>query len=1163
MPLDEFGREIPGIATFASSSALPAVVHRSATTFHDNTNGYDDDAGNHHTANLHSSDNASHQWVEDADMNDKERDRILQRQRHELLLQQRDAADDYSKSPPSSPAAESLSRIHHRRRRRSRSRSYDDGGKSLHQHHSNSYHDRRSGRYRHDSYGSHGAEKRQRHHGHDPSYDHDSRYHRNRRGDDGSRSSSRSLSPFGSTSRRSSSHRRMRMRRSRRESSPPSSGGGARGESLKSFSSLYSVRGERSHNRGNTSVAALNGKDHPSLRYTDEPLLCQRLFRNHQELNQEAETTRLKSELESSSYRNESNQGSMDVGHHLQDQPMATRTATKVATATTSVGGIDDNPSSPNAVLDANNDDIIMNGTTMQNTLKEQQQLEQYMSYNKARCLKYVRSFFNHHMDDEWFRQRYSPLEYKRKVQNHRERAVLEAFAILEEVEASIQEFQREQDKGLFNGNGADYSKGEIAQGEHLTTRNVGTSNVPSFVLHARLGGGVKPSKSRDSTNAAAAALSDHHHAKKRKYSSTLDAPHYDMLASSGIPKSHLFSFLQQDTSLHIIDVPSNVTDNHIIMALRDHADGNLELFPVRIMSGDVVEGPCEAIRKTMIVNDDDEYDDNGNSDVLEVVGRDGTDKPSLYHGSGIGQGASMQSDKDSMIVPKVSKSYLRSTWVLFQSAAAKQKVLKSIIGAHMENLERRHKEDHHSIPREVELFVDCSDPYGRYEIDADGKGNAPVLTTQNLSAGLDQDAEKKSHMTAQRTHASVYVSTVSPLESQTVTVLSAAVSSMSRIKKDKESAIEIAKKMDIQKNIPPEACLEAILKRLFPSNFKNENSDESTSQDDEDVLDTAIAYLRRVHLFTFYNGCYAAENIGNCLTTGHPTSVVHQRLKNADAILKKMQDENEIMHDDLAADHHYREETNTIVSKEATASDKNESKDMLVMRLDDSISKALSRLPDVLMMPSPFVVNETVDVIASEIESLEEKMKKEWLQNHSVIDSDNRARCSFHFCRKLFKDETFLRKHLLKKHKEFLCAELAKCHDPYMMKWWDEEAIRPVPMILIDCGSKFGYIPSLVCGAAEPCAQDPEPEMWKKEQERILKEKERDALILHRRALADSVENSQKYVANRGIEERVAVPTNTFIDVDDMKDEKVELSFSEVEVTQQSKKKKKKKKLL
>jgi len=139
------------------------------------------------------------------------------------------------------------------------------------------------------------------------------------------------------------------------------------------------------------------------------------------------------------------------------------------------------------------------------------------------------------------------------------------------------------------------------------------------------------------------------------------------MLTSSGIPRSHLFPFLQQDTALHIMDVPSNINDNHILTALRDHADGDMELVPVRIMSGDVVEGPCESIRKTIVVSDDD--DDNG--DAFEVGEDDGTEKPTLKYGN----------DKDTLVVPKVSKLYLRSAWVLFHSAVAKQKVLHGKYG--------------------------------------------------------------------------------------------------------------------------------------------------------------------------------------------------------------------------------------------------------------------------------------------------------------------------------------------------------------------------------------------------------------------------------------------------------------------------------------------------
>ena len=91
-------------------------------------------------------------------------------------------------------------------------------------------------------------------------------------------------------------------------------------------------------------------------------------------------------------------------------------------------------------------------------------------------------------------------------------------------------------------------------------------------------------------------------------------------------------------------------------------------------------------------------------------------------------------------------------------------------------------------------------------------------------------------------------------------------------------------------------------------------------------------------------------------------------------------------------------------------------------------------------------------------------------------------------FCHKLFKDGTFLRKHLKKKHYEYCEAEQAKCHDPYMMKAWEGAgASRPrplsassvvgpprliVPDILVDCGTKYGCIPAPLYHVAKNTAK-------------------------------------------------------------------------------------------
>lgn len=780
------------------------------------------------------------------------------------------------------------------------------------------------------------------------------------------------------------------------------------------------------------------------------------------------------------------------------------------------------------------------NNNTVQQKLDPEQLKADYQAYNKDTCLKYVRSFFNKHLDDAWFRERYSPLEYKRKVQSHRERAALEATAILNEVQTSLQDI-RDKNK------------------DDSPTKN--DSAIPSFVLNARLGGGVKPtSDARDLHSAL----------KKRKYSSSSETPHYDMIASSGLPKSHLFKFLQENTALHIIDIPSNVNDEHILLALKEHANGDASLSPTAIISGEVVSGVCDAVRKSEEIINDLDMGMGINTNLNTEMGQNGN------NGEGVCAPA--------LVSPKFSDSYQRSAWAIFFNSAAKEKILETIIGSYIDSERGSHARDSRAIPKVIEMAVDCSDPYLRYDVDADGKGGEPIPPNPTVegkgvvvgSQRVIESTDANAHITQNAEIAripvrqvSVFVSTSSPLKSQSSTVLSAAVSSLGRIAGDKDAAIKICRKMDIAKDIPTETRLDAILGKLFPSpgSIDMYNDDGSGNRvstkrtDNEDMLDVAIAYLRRVHLFTFYNGCYAVENVGSCLSPGHPTSVIHQRLKGADEILQKVREENADMYDDLPINKRNDISKEKGVSEGTGQAFSNDPKDMLVMRLDDSIEKALNDLPPDLNAPSPFVVNESIDAVASEVESLEEKIRKEWIINHTDVDGDGRARCSFHFCRKLFKDEAFLKKHLVKKHGDHLRAELAKCHDVYMMNWWDGEVCRPVPPMLVDCGSKFGFESMPVTGAVSPCVSDPEPKLWREEEERIRKEEEEDQRYREQKTSSFEASNQNEHYKKEEVQ-RVG-NQEQFLDIDDMKDEKVELSFTNIESVQPNKKKRKKKKLL
>jgi len=892
--------------------------------------------------------------------------------------------------------------------------------------------------------------------------------------------------------------------------------------------------------------------------YVQEPMLCRQMWEAEQKEDAQMET-------DSQTYRDTHNQQELDVDGN-----------TDANTNTTTIANVDGETNTVEETPKERGEDVQMENKTTSNAT--------YEEYVQKYCLNYVRTFFNNHLDDQWFRQRYSPLEYRRVVEQERNRAKKEAHTITQEI-VSPGEMTRKYKEGQQQG-----------------------KDIHPFIVQARLGGGVKPNSGINATTEY--HHGSHHHnlstTRKRKYNSTSDAPllhHSSTLINidSNIPKSHLLSFVKQNKILQIMDIPSYVNDKQLLLAIREHchhptnnangasttaSDGAASnnspiignIYPIEIYSLPIIEGCCQSIRESFF------NDDNGNTE------EDCSDAISLI----VGECSSVNS---------TFKQNDRHAWVVFESEAAKDKMLDNLFRANMDA--NRHIRDtrDRDIPKVLELEIDCSDPYGRYDIDADGHGAAPSTATDASDEDATTPAVKDSSSVTTKIPSRrviIYLSTSPPVHEQQTVVLSAAVSSTKRIEKDCKTALTIAKRLDIVRNIPNDVGLVSILQKLFPNDFhrsyiqsaiEDQEFDNSTivenKEDIEDILDVTIAYLRRVHLFTFYNGCSLANNLGSVLSGNHPVGTIHLRLKGADEILKKAREENADMYGDLPMgsekDEKMNESTENVDDLEkSNADDENtksdsvaqstETKDMLVMRLDDSIEKVLKPITSAMEISNSFVVNQTVDTMAQEIKEMEEKTKNDWIDNHAVIDNDGRARCSFHFCNKLFKDKSFLKKHLLKKHSEFLKAEIAKCHDSYMMNWWDKEEIRPVPEVCVDCGPKFGLMMSSVTGAANPAANDPEPELWKEEQDRIRKIEEEERYKEKIAIEADTMEAQRKNSGNFSSNNAGPhhhhhhhggdiIPNNNFVDVDDMKEEKVELSFENVNVVAPSSKKKKKKK--
>ena len=676
-----------------------------------------------------------------------------------------------------------------------------------------------------------------------------------------------------------------------------------------------------------------------------------------------------------------------------------------------------------------------------------------YNDYRKNYCLNYIRTFFNQHLDDSWFRSLYSPLEKHRVALQERHRARAEAQAYMEELKSSLEK------------------------------QSPGESSKCFFILKARLGGGTKQSSSGSHNNNSHYDYSGSSPGKMSSSSSLLNP----------IPGSHLLSLSRH--VLPIPDVPPHVSDHQLISALVHHVTG-LKRSDLHVYSSSV-PGHGNLFRTAYIHCTTDAI----RKEILQQLNH--TTPPTATSTSTTADGPTVPSH-----VPR--------------------------------------KEETSYMPHTLELEVECSDAYGRLEVDADGKGG---------DGGGDEDA-----VTVTPRKATVWISTTSTQTTllPKIAVLSAAVSSHIHISKDCEAALTLCKAYDVRNDIPPAMGFQSILNVALPHFSLDDKTTTTTSteeQDVEDALDLAVAYLRRVHLVSFYNGCAstgksATSRVADVWNGNHPASTIHLRLGGADEILKEAaaKDEDPLSHGDEPP-----------------------KVDLLVQRHTASIDKALKEARAWLEEEGDkwqkVVVCPEVDAAAQRIERDEARVEPVWLRDHSVIDEDGRARCSFHFCRKLFKDSSFLKKHLLKKHSEFLKSERAKCHDQSMMKAWDAQEHRPVPPIMVDCGRAFSLVPSPVVGADVPLADDPEPELWRRHEER---REEEERIRKEREERFEPPDPNATTTFPPSFDRTTTLTTappprrvQHFVDVDDMKEEKIELAFDDVALPIQPPKKKKKKKLL
>ena len=898
---------------------------------------------------------------------------------------------------------------------------------------------------------------------------------------------------------------------------------------------------------------------HPSLRYVSDPMLCEYLWNEEQKKNSDERQSQEQNKTTTSDYdapqdKNNDN----DKEERTSDTDQASNEDDKDGDA---VG----------------NDDKNCNNNNKSDGEDDQQDEKTYDDYRLDYAWTFLKHFFNQHLDDSWFRQQYSPALLVEAAKLEQQRCRQEANWLRRQltnnsnnnkhnaaVPALSKSFgltvQSPSSSLSFNGNNINNNNTTASIPlEHLFATNGRTlhvRNVPPHVTDEHIRQALLPYL----TDYVAALQKKNEQQQKGGSGGNNSKSSSSQTDSNNNNKKHqpsqqevleqtifgVFSSTPNNTNV-VVQPPFggsghvNNNNNNSSRSFGSTRGGSVFLHRSVFCictTEQVFEGLWQVLLQRDMSGVGNDATNNTNPDGVTSTSTN-NNKNSSSNNNHNGTNDNLPGGRPGDVhVPRKQDD---------KTALLSSSLLSSAAGG-----------GGGSLGPMMDLEIDCTDPYGRTEYDSDGRGGSPpdglAIPPRKAVVPITRYEQQQAGGRSLR--------------------LSAALSSPIRFVGDQEAATTIARALDIRQHVPIEDRLDSILEELnktttlqsYNNHHNNTNKQLTTtaaadSSSDKNIndnvsslslssqaslaLDISLAYLRRVHLYSFYKGV-KAEVFGDMLAGRSPAAQVQ-----------------------------LREDVGMPESPEATTLLK---EDLLCQRLDESIRQGLEVDCHAWIATADWYVNEATDMAAKEILELEEEATQEWLQNH-VMDDDGRARCSFHFCHKLFKDESFLFKHLLKKHGAYNAAERAKCHDKYMMSVWEDmNTCRPaVPMILVDCGKQFGKQESTISNGAEPRAQDPEPALWERKQlqEKIMQEKRQElrAAKQQQQYNNNSSGGGNNSTNSGGGGGGSTNPSNkstfsgsrptVFVDVDDMKDETLEVNFDQVKLPPVTKKKKKKRKLL
>lgn len=300
-----------------------------------------------------------------------------------------------------------------------------------------------------------------------------------------------------------------------------------------------------------------------------------------------------------------------------------------------------------------------------------------------------------------------------------------------------------------------------------------------------------------------------------------------------------------------------------------------------------------------------------------------------------------------------------------------------------------------------------------------------------------------------------------------------AGISHPERVTMDTERSARLAALLDEERGVPVESRLAAILE--MPEVV-------SALVKPTDALDLNIAYLRRVHFMAFYGAIKCNSEADMLLRASHamrrsvPCTAAAASTESAAPVdtpavseaesavaVGKKRSLSESEETDNAAD---TDETGEPKKVEETA----EGADAVtpvkpavtaggfrVNLVDRRIEAMILDVKKGLELRKEFAEGTTPafgdEVDAAQLQQMSEQAYMTCVNERCSLEKDNKARCCYGFCKKLFKDLDFLVRHLKSKHDDFARERLVALAEPFMQSRFEKEELgfRPLPPVEVE----------------------------------------------------------------------------------------------------------------